>query len=133
MPTNSAIPPVLIGWPLLPIPNANGELTYPTIDQSVRQMIRVVLLTRRGEQLRRPTFGAGLQNYITEPNNLTTRRRIHDAIAEAIDEWEPRILVDRIDVLEIPNFPTRLRVEIAYRIRRTGAPQRLGLTLDLGS
>jgi phage baseplate assembly protein W len=133
MSANPSIPPVPVGWPLLPFPEQNGELTYPTIDQSVRQMIRVVLLTRPGEQLRHPNFGAGLQNYISEPNNLTTRRRIHDAIADALASWEPRILVDRLDILEVPNFPTRLRVEIAYRIRRTGASQLLGLTLDVGS
>lgn len=130
---NTSIPPVPIGWPLLPLPDANGQLNYPGIDQSVRQMIRVVLMTRQGEQLMRPVFGAGLQNYLAEPNNLTTRRRIHDAIAGALDQWEPRILVDRLDILEVPDAPGSLRVEIAYRIRRTGASQVLGLTLNVGN
>jgi len=127
------IPPVPIGWPLLPVPDGNGQLGYPSIDQSVRQMIRVLLQTRPGEQLMRPTFGAGLQNYLNEPNNLTTRRRIHDAIAGALDQWEPRILVDRLDILEVPGAPGSLRVEIAYRIRRTGAAQTMGLTLNVGN
>ena len=39
------IPPVPIGWPLLPVPDGNGQLGYPSIDQSVRQMIRVLLQT----------------------------------------------------------------------------------------
>ena len=81
----------------------------------------------------RPNFGAGLQNYLNESNNLTTRRRIRDAIALALDSWEPRATVDRLDILEVPDFPTRLRVEIVYRIRRTAAQQRLGLTIDLES
>jgi phage baseplate assembly protein W len=129
---SASIPPTPIGWPLLPLPDVNGELHYPTLDQSVRQMIQVVLRTRRGEQLRRPNFGAGLQDYLNDPNNLTTRRRIHDAISEALDEWEPRIVIDRIDVLEVPDWPSRLRVEIVYRLRRTGLAQRLGLTMDVG-
>jgi len=129
MPPN--IPPVPIGWPLLPIPQ-KGELSYPTLEDGVRQTIQVILRTRPGEQLMRPAFGAGLQNYLNEPNNLTTRRRIHDAIASALDQWEPRIVVDRLDVLEVDGSPGRLRVEIAYRIRRTGAAQRLGLTMDVG-
>jgi phage baseplate assembly protein W len=124
---------VPIGWPLLPLPDANGQLNYPTIDQSVRQMIRVLLQTRPGEQLMRPNFGAGLQNYLNEPNNLTTRRRIQDAIASALDQWEPRILVDRLDILEVPDAPGSVRVEIAYRIRRTGSAQVMGLTLNVGN
>jgi phage baseplate assembly protein W len=130
---NTSIPPVPIGWPLLPLPDANGQLNYPSIDQSVRQMIRVLLQTRPGEQLMRPTFGAGLQNYLNEPNNLTTRRRIQDAIAGALDQWEPRILVDRLDILEVPDAPGSVRVEIAYRIRRTGTAQVMGLTLNVGN
>ena len=127
------IPPVPIGWPLLPVPDGNGQLGYPSIDQSVRQMIRVLLQTRPGEQLMRPNFGAGLQNYLNEPNNLTTRRRIQDAIAGALDQWEPRILVDRLDILEVPDAPGSVRVEIAYRIRRTGTAQLMGLTLNVGN
>jgi Bacteriophage baseplate protein W len=127
------IPPLPIGWPLLPVPDANGRLSYPNIEQSVRQSIQVMLRTRPGEQLMRPGFGAGLQNFLNEPNTLTTRRRIRDAVAAALDRWEPRILVHRLDILEVPDFPSRLRVEIAYRIRRTGAPQHLGLTMDVGS
>jgi uncharacterized protein len=130
---NASIPPVPIGWPLLPLPDENGQLNFPTLEQSVRQMIQVLLQTRPGEQLMRPNFGAGLQNYLNEPNNLTTRRRIHDAIAAALDQWEPRILVDRLDILQVPNFPSRLRIEIAYRLRRTSVAQRLGLTMDVGS
>ena len=96
-------------------------------------MIRVLLQTRPGEQLMRPNFGAGLQNYLNEPNNLTTRRRIQDAIASALDQWEPRILVDRLDILEVPDAPGSVRVEIAYRIRRTGSAQVMGLTLNVGN
>jgi phage baseplate assembly protein W len=120
----------LIGWPLLGLPE-NGRLTYPTLNESVRQSIRIILQTRPGEQLMRPEFGAGLQNFLHEPNTLTTRRRIRDAIADALARWEPRTIVDRIDVAEVEARPSELRVEIAYRLRRTGAPQQLGLTLEL--
>jgi phage baseplate assembly protein W len=122
-----------IGWPLLPLPDESGRLSYPTLEQSVRQSIQIILRTRPGEQLMRARFGAGLQAFLNEPNNLTTRRRIHDAIAAALEQWEPRILLDRVDVLEVPDQPARLRVEIAYRIRRTGVAQRLALSMDVES
>jgi phage baseplate assembly protein W len=121
----------LIGWPLLGRPDENGRLAYPTLSESVRQSIRIVLQTRPGEQLMRPEFGAGLQNFLHEPNTLTTRRRIRDAIADALARWEPRVIVDRIDVWEVEDRPSELRAEIAYRLRRTGAPQQMGLTMEL--
>lgn len=124
--------PSLVGWPLLPVP-VNGQLSYPTPEQSVQQMIRVILSTRPGEQLMRPTFGAGLEQFLYQQNTLTTRRAIYDRVNDALARWEPRILVDRVDVLEVPNYPTRVRVQIAYRLKRTGAPGQVGLTMDLGA
>ena len=122
---------VPIGWPLLPVPDAEGRLNYPSLEESVRQSIQVILRTRPGEQLMRPTFGAGLERFLHEQNTITTRRRIRDLVAESLERWEPRATVTRIEVAESPEQPSRVRVEIAYQLRRTGAAQRLGLTLEL--
>lgn len=128
---NQARPSSLIGWPLLALPDVNGRLNYPTLEQSVQQSIRVILSTRPGEQLMRPLFGAGLDQFIHEHNTLTTRRRIRDLIMESLQQWERRIVVDRVDVSEVADRPTLVRVEIGYRLVRTGAFQQLGLTIEL--
>ncbi len=122
-----------IGWPLLSVPDADGRLHYPTLESSVRQAIQIILRTRPGEQLLRRRFGAGLANFLQESNTMTTRRRIHDRVVESLAEWEPRITVDRVDVRELPDRPAHIRVEIAYRIQRTGLAQAMGLTLELES
>ena len=126
-----AAPPLPISWPLLPLPDANGELRFPGLDASVRQMIRVILSTRPGEQLMRPELGAGLARFLHEQNTILTRRRIRDLVRDSLERWEPRILIDRVDVIEVPNEPSQIRVEILYRLRRTGQGQRLGLTVAL--
>ncbi|HTE48242.1 MAG TPA: GPW/gp25 family protein [Gemmatimonadaceae bacterium] len=119
-----------VGWPLLPIPDADGVLAWPGTEASVRQTIEVILRTRPGEQLMRPRFGGGLEQFVHEPNTLLTRRRIHDSIVDALGRWEPRVDVDRVEVWEIPDRPTEVRVEIAYRLRRTGAVEQIGLTMS---
>ena len=126
-----ARPPAMVGFPLLPVPDEHGELSFPTPDASVRQTIRAILSTRPGEQLMRPDFGAGLSELIHEPNTITTRRRIRDRVGEAISRWEPRVTVDRVDVLEVPSSPAAVRVEVVYRLRRSGALQQLGMTMEL--
>lgn len=129
---NGPVPPP-IGWPLLPRPDALGRLRYPTLEESVQQAIKVILRTTPGEQLMHPDFGAGLERMLHEPNTLETRRQIRDLLADSLGRWEPRALIDRIDVEEVPGAPADLRVEIAYRLLRTGAPQQLGVTLRTGS
>ena len=135
---NLTIPTLPINWPLLPLPDENGRITYPTLESSVRDSIKVILTTRPGEQLMRPQFGAGLQNFLNESNTLTTRRRINDAMGshiarKTVQQWEPRVILDRLDVMEVPDFPTQVHVDLVYRIRRTGRVQQLGMTLDLGA
>jgi uncharacterized protein len=122
----------LITWPLLPLPDGDGRLAYPSLEESVRQMIRIILMTKPGEQLMRPGFGAGLENFIGEPNTLTTRAQIRDLIMESLARWEMRIVLDRVDVDDVPDAPSAVRVEIFYRLKRTGVPQRVGLTMQMG-
>ncbi len=123
--------PEPINFPLFAVPDENGELDFPTLEASVRQAIRIILSTRPGERLMRPDFGAGLQNFLHEPNNIVTRRRIRDLIVDALQRWENRILLDRVDITEVPDAPGEIRIEILYRIRRTGAAQRMGLAVAL--
>lgn len=121
-----------IGWPLLPTA-VQGGLQYPELDESIRQSVKIILLTRPGEQLMRPNFGAGLNRFLHEPNTLITRRRIRDAVQSSLIRWEPRIVLNRVEVWEVEQHPDSLRVEIVYQIKRTGVMKSMMLTLNLES
>jgi len=128
---NEPLPRPLIGWPLFAVPDADGRLDWPGLEASVRHAIRVILSTRPGEQLMRPEFGAGCDRLLHAPNNLSTRRQIRDWTMSALSRWERRILLDRVDVLEVPGRPSELRVEIAYRLARSGAADAVAVTVRL--
>lgn len=121
-----------LSWPLLPVPDAHGDLAFPSLEQSIGQMIRVILLTRPGEQLRHPEFGAGLTRYLDEPNTIETRRAIHATVIESLTRWEPRMLVEDVEVSEVPDQPTVIRISIKYQVRRTGQHQQQSLAMKLG-
>ncbi len=129
METNTQPSP--INWPLLGLPDSKGRLSYPSLDESVRQSIKIILQTCPGERLMRPGYGAGLERYLHEPNTLTTRRQIRDLITASLERWEPRILLDRVDVWEVEERPDTVRIEIVYRLRRTNRAQQMGITLEL--
>jgi len=121
----------LIGWPLLPLPDAHGQLLWPDLARSVRDAIRIILSTRPGEQLMRPEFGAGLDRLLQQPNTLGTRRQIRDLVQAGLARWERRILLDGVEVWEVDGDPSQLRVEIAYRLARTGAAGAMNVTVQL--
>jgi phage baseplate assembly protein W len=120
-----------IAWPLLPYPQ-DGRLSYTTLEQSVRDSIQIILSTRPGEQLMRPLFGAGLQNFLNEGNTVAIRRQIQSAITDSLNLYETRITVDSVDVETWPSAPSQIHVQIHYRLVRTNSPQQLGVTLRSG-
>ena len=128
---NRALLAAPIGWPLLPLPDEQGQLNYPSLEESVRQSIQVILRTRPGEQLMRPAFGAGLEAFLHEPNSIATRRRIRDLITESLNRWERRIILNRVEVAEVPQQPTHIHVEVAYQLKRTGVLQQMALTMEM--
>lgn len=117
-----------ITWPLLPALQ-DGRLTYPPLERSVRELIQIILTTRPGEQLMRPRFGAGLQNFLDEGNTISVRRQIQSAIQDNLQRYEPRIAVDRIDVDPVAGAPPQIHVQIYYRVLRTNTSQQVGVTM----
>jgi phage baseplate assembly protein W len=120
-----------VGWPFLPVPEG-GAISFPTLEHSVREQIRIILTTRPGEQLMTPFFGAGLQNFLDERNTVAVRRQIQNTILEALQQYEKRITVDAVNVATIDGAPTEIRVQIHYRMLRTNAPAQIGVTMQVG-
>ncbi len=126
-----AIPvPKVMSWPLGGV-DESGRLSYATDDDSVREVIRNILLTRAGERLLRPEFGASLLNFIHQPNNETTRTLIASQVKKAIEQWETRVLVDDVSVQPDSASLSKVQIAIRYRMRYARQPLQLTLGLDL--
>ncbi|MEL7371020.1 MAG: GPW/gp25 family protein [Myxococcota bacterium] len=124
----------LIGWPLLPVPDGDGRLQYPTtLEQSVRASLKILLATRPGEMIAHPDYGVGLDLYRGQLDDLALRREIRDTILEQVARWEPRVNLLMVDVEPSESEPGQLRVEIDYRVVRTGTSARLGVSLNAGA
>jgi len=122
--------PNILSWPLDGI-DGDGRFPYAEGDKSVREVIRNILLTRPGERRMRPDFGAGLQDFIHQPNNETTRSLMSGIVRKSIEQWEPRIEVEGVDVE--PNGVAAVQVTIRYRMRHSRTPAEFTLSLERGS
>jgi uncharacterized protein len=93
-----------------------------------------VLMTTPGERLMRPGFGAGLNQWIGQPNTQSTRQLIASSITTAIGTWEQRVALSDVDVAVDPNDAARVLITLRYAARGSVAapPEQLTLTLTLG-
>jgi uncharacterized protein len=126
----SAVPDP-VSWPFLPKP-VGGVLAYPTLEQSVKDSIRIILSTSPGEQLMRPRYGAGLQNFLDEGNTVALRRQIQSTILANLQNYENRITVDAVDVDPVAGAPAEVQVQIHYRLLRTNLAQQVSVQLQVG-
>ena len=120
----------ILSWPLGG-PDADGRRAWAADMESVRDVIWNILMTRPGERLMRPGFGAGLTDYIHQPNNATTRSLITDLIKRSIARWEPRIEVEAVEVTPDPRRRSHIDITIRYRLPMIGGSGAVELDLEL--
>lgn len=123
--------PRIQSWPLGPI-DAEGRLDWSIDDQSVREVMLNILLTRPGERVQRPDFGAGLLNFVHQPNNETTRNLIAGVVRKSLAQWELRVVVEAVDVVPSPTSVADVHINIRYRMQYSQIPAELGFTFNLG-
>lgn len=68
--------------------------------QHIIESIKQILLTRKGERVNEPEFGADLYNVIFENLDETLLNVLTFKIQDALQRWEPRIEVDDVYIIE---------------------------------
>jgi phage baseplate assembly protein W len=102
--------------------NPKGGLDWSDGPQRVRDALWLILSTSLGERVMRPTFGAGVQDFLFAPNSAAYRARLAATVKSALTQWEPRIDLVSVAVDEVPaQGPGYVLVTIEYRLRSTNA------------
>jgi phage baseplate assembly protein W len=122
--------PNLISWPLGGVAS-DGRWRYAEGEGSVREVLLNILLTRPGERLMRPELGAGLPDFLHRPNDQTTRHQMAEVVRKSIRQWEPRVVVEAVEVQPDPVVLSEVHLTVRYRMRHGVAPMELSLALAL--
>jgi Bacteriophage baseplate protein W len=107
------------GWAFPVTAGPRGDVATVVAEEDIRQSIRLILQTERGERVMRPDFGAGLGEFAFAPISTTTVALVRQRVEDALIEWEPRIDVSAVDVSAAEASSGRLLVRIDYRVRST--------------
>ncbi|QTF94232.1 GPW/gp25 family protein [Halomonas sp. BM-2019] len=122
--------PRILSWPLGGI--SDGRYDWSQDERSVREVLLNILLTRPGERLMRPDFGAGLAGFVHQPNNETTRNLIAGVVRKAIARHEPRVVVEDVEVSPARGNVAEVHVRIRYRLRHSPLASELELSIGAG-
>jgi phage baseplate assembly protein W len=107
-----------------------GDLAMVDMGESVRQAIFLLLTTIPGERVMRPDYGCDLHQLVFSPNDETTAGLAIYYVRRALDLFEPRAEVVRVDAAANPDDPGRLDVTLDYRVRATQQDGQLTISLN---
>ena len=91
-------------------------------EDDIKEAIRVILGTALGERAMRPDFGCAVHELAFEPSDPTLPRRAEFYARNALERWEPRIEVEKV---EATLDGERLLVEVEYRVCSTNRSDNL--------
>ncbi len=112
------------GWKY-PVSIENRKIAFSEGEDSIRESIRIILGTTKGERIMRLDFGCDINELAFSLNNSQTAALVAFHIKEALMKWE-----QRIEVLDVNAYPDRtednkLYIHIDYMIKTTNTKNNL--------
>ncbi|SRR5713101_788980 len=97
----------------------SGGLAVIGHEEKVRQAIKMILSTAKGERVMRPDFGCDIHAFVFTTLDITNLTLMKSAVREALVRWEPRIEVNDVTVKPDLVREGQLQISVNYTIRQT--------------
>jgi phage baseplate assembly protein W len=107
-----------------------GVVAQTDTDEKLKENIIHILLTVVGERVMRRDYGGGVRALLHDPNNEALRAIVQHQIAQSLNKWEPRVMLQSISVRQSNGT---LIADLDYVVRRTRQNQQLSVPVNLGS
>lgn len=102
--------PININWkfPLTQGPQGFFDSNL-TIQDATKENLKMVVFTRQGERIVRGDYGAGIENYLFEPNTPEKKAKIQSTLISSINRFVRNVNVQMVSVVYpedlIPGHP----------------------------
>ena len=115
-----------VGWKFpVEVDKTTGRIKTSSYEEDIKESIRIIMMTRKGERMMMPEFGCGIQDCIFETMETSSLARMEQEIMHALIRWEPRIIEPRVHVEQDKNEEGRLNIYVNYVVRSTNNPYNL--------
>jgi phage baseplate assembly protein W len=102
-----------------------GGIALARDETDIEQAIELILTTAPGERPMRPEFGCGVHDFVFDSIDAATVGKMEVAIRDALDRWEPRIVVETVQFDLSGVDEGRLMIDVGYRVRATNTMRNL--------
>ena len=108
-----------IDFPFAIVPNKDGYFaTTKTTIESVKNNIRLLLQTQKGERMFQPNLGMGIRRFLFEQITEDTQVQIENDIVDTFATWLPFVELREIDVDLAEQDQNKINIKIVFNIKR---------------
>lgn len=112
------------GW-AFPVQAGGGKVQLSSAAASIAEAILLILRTAPGERVMLPEFGCRINELVFAEGNASAASLAQLYVRQALERWEPRIVVSSVSAAVDPQQPNCLRIAIDYVIRARNQPANL--------
>ena len=109
------------GWQFPVGTDHKGDIALSKGEVSIKDSIRIIIGTAKGERVMRPEFGCDIHDHVFSDIDGMTLTLVEGSVEEALIQWEPRIDVEAVTAHQHPEERNKLLVDIDYIVRSTNS------------
>ena len=106
----------------------SGDVYKKTDAAAVKQAIKNLLLTNKGEKPFQPYYGGNLNDFLFALSSEFDELDIKETVVNAITNYEPRALVRQVNVDVSPDFNS-VNITVVFQVVSTNEVERVDVTL----
>ena len=109
---------------------ATGGVSVSEYERNIQESISIIIGTRIGERQMLPDFGCRIHELMFSPNTRATDSIAQHHVQDALERWEPRIEVTKVEAW--PDGAGSIRLTVHYRVKSTLTEEELSLAFSGG-
>jgi phage baseplate assembly protein W len=109
-----------VGWKFPPsFDRSSGSIMLVSEEEDIRESLFILLSTKPGERVMLPDYGCDLHKMVFESIDSSLISEMKGLIEHSILLFEPRIILNKIDIRPDNNTDGLLLIDVHYTIRKT--------------
>lgn len=90
-------------------------------EEDIKESLSILLSTHPGERIMREDYGMSMEDLIFEPVTTNLLTYVEELIRRSILFYEPRINLEKVDILQDELLEGKVKIELQYTVIRTNS------------
>ena len=109
--------------------DVDGFRTIKSFKKLIKQNLKMLILTNKGERVMIPDYGVGINRFLFENYSNSTFAKIETEILEQVSVYMPIVSITELQFLPVRDNPNLIVAKIVYSIPDLGEQDLLQFTI----